>query len=190
MKKVYDKIANDTLEHFDNVTGYLFSESYADLCMILLFDLKPENYTALFAEGIQDSALEAARFIAVARALHLEGVWKNIAPKADCDETGKSWPEKLEINISLCLNDDQEVNYKRQLEKSSYKFNLLLLSYLIEYLRECIKSIEEQFKTSQNAKKITQLRTNYSQTNPDKSALQALETILRMENENLKLDNI
>ena len=141
--------------------SYFFSETFADLQMIMLFQMDWRKYCALMKRK-EDVALTEdcpLRMLAVAKALVSERVWS----AKDVKDAGKEF-YATENAIRLEIT----VNYE-ELDKSG--FNPILLYYLIEYLKHCVQAIKPFFEMPGIREQVEKLRDLHSVLSDETSIL-------------------
>lgn len=145
---------------------YMFSETFADLQAILLFNMTWEDYCRL----LLDKSLKDAppRMLAVAKTLREAGpdVWPEAWPE-DWPEM-HSWKEK-EIRLppgfqedSLFSNMDKAILLdpeENSAELQDLGFSPNLEYYLVKYLRECAKAIRRNLLSEEKRALIGELLT-------------------------------
>lgn len=169
---------------YRNVTSYLFSESYADVCMVLLYDMTPEEYLKLFIHGRKNDAAELARFRAVVRAMRRRGLWtEKDVPPADEDDKD-AWKKTLHMILSYSLKSAWREEYTAEIIRAGYRLDLVLQSVLTEYLEGCVDALRERF-AGEKAAELKALQRIYRSVDPDSSAYHAVVAIRKLEQERL-----
>lgn len=145
---------------------YMFSEAFADLQMILLFDLSWDDYCALLMQdGERLPARDCPpRMLAVARALAASGLWKaeNIRTEWCADERLRT----VGRAVRLSLPEEADV-----LQALGFEADLTV--YLSEYLRLCCERIRAFLEKKRDA--VEELREIHGLLNRD-SPVYELET--------------
>ena len=117
-----------------NITAhiaYMFSETFADLQTILLFDMNMEDYYRLLLEGRQDAPYDALpRMTAVARALLCRGLWDE--EQAALREDGEA---------ACTLRKAVGLEESRIVDLQEYGISPNLVYYLTGYLSECVDAV-------------------------------------------------
>lgn len=166
------------------VTSYLFGEAYADVCMVLLYEMTPEEYLKLFIHGRKNDATELARFRAVVRAMRKRGLWtEKVAPTLDNDGED-AWKKTLHMVVSYSLKNTWQEEYTAEIIRAGYRLDLVLQSVLTEYLEGCIDELIKRF-TGEKKAEIEMLQHIYQSVDPDNSAYHAVVTIRELEQEQL-----
>lgn len=141
---------------------YMFSESFADLQMILLFNLSWEDYRALLMPD--ESQLSAAdcppRMLVVAKALVSMGKWQvESVQTTKYAEVDKSFGFIGEA-VSLDLFPD---NSRRAADRAAARlqdmgFEPSFIFYLSEYLKACGQEIEKSLQREEKTELVKELR--------------------------------
>lgn len=170
-----ERVASD----FDSLVGYLFSEAYADLCMVLLFGLGPEDYLRLFIRNGEQSDTEILRLISVARAMRRSRLWAPLHKRPPAGTEKNSWEWRFWHALEMTLNQDET---KLGLLCKEEEYNLLLITFLTEYIASCAEKLchfwEER---SEYTEKVRELQTIYKEMQPGVSAKRAIEQIAKLE---------
>ncbi len=168
---------------YRDVTKYLFGEAYADVCMVLLYEMTPEEYLELFIQGRKNDAAELARFRAVVRAMRIRGLWTGEAASL-ADEDEDEWKKTLHMVLSYSLENEWREEYTAEIIRAGYRLDLVLQSVLTEYLDGCIDALRERF-TGEKAAELETLQRIYRSIDPDSSAYHAVVAIRELEREQL-----
>lgn len=151
---------------FSRMSEY-FSETFADLQMILLFKMTWQDYYTQLMQ--QDQSLVSdcpLRMIAVAKALVASNVWRSDEIK------GLNEPY---TNLEKAVNLDILENAK---ELDDWGYNSVLLFYLSTYLGHCVKAIQRSFAVPEIKMKVDELRSIHKALS-DQTPILALESELR-----------
>jgi len=164
---------------FYPLVGYLFSEAYADLCMVLLFGLEPEDYLRLFIKSTGRSDTEVLRLVSVARAMRRKGFWAPLRKRKPANMEKGSWEWKFWHALEMTLNED-----KRKLgvlcEEEHY--SLLLITFLVEYIESCAEKLNSFWAEHPDyAEKVKEIQAVYNGMQPGVSAKRAIEQISKLE---------
>ena len=141
---------------------YMFSEAFADLQMILLFNLSWEDYRALLM--LDESQLCAAdcppRMLAVARALVAMGRWQTESIKTTkYAEVDKSFGFIGEaVSLDLFSSGSKEAVDKAAEQLQNMGFAPDLIFYLSEYLKVCGQEIEDSLQKEKKKELVKELR--------------------------------
>lgn len=142
---------------------YMFSEAFADLQMILLFNLDWRDYQALF---MQDEAHLSAedcppRMLAVAKTLVGMGKWQaesiQTAKYAKADRSFGYIGDAVALNLSPANTKDLMDADARRLQSMGFETDIIF--YLSKYLKECYKKIELTFQKAEKEAIVKELRT-------------------------------
>ena len=164
------------------VSSYLFGESYADICMALLYDITPGEYLKLFVHGKKNDASELARFRAVVRAMRDWELWteKDVPPiDEDCAD---AWKRTLHMVLSYSLEKTWREEYTEEIIQAGYRLDLVLQNLLTEYLIDCIGELWKMF-TSDKKAALESLQRLYRSVDPDSSVYRTVATIRELEKE-------
>ena len=170
-------------KYFEEFIGYLFSETYADLAMIMLFDMCPDDYLRVFSSslknlpyrsGEKEDIIELTRFMAV--------FWStcNSTCPFKIQNYEDSWSKQM-VQAALAITADND-NLHRFCEKESIDYFLLTL--LKDYLFDCSSMLKQQFEAS-NAH-ISKIRETYRMLNKPSTTQEYLLHIRSMETEYLE----
>lgn len=142
---------------------YMFREAFADLQMILLFNLNWEDYQALF---LQDEGLLSAedcppRMLAVARALVSAGKWQaDSVQTAGYAKAGNSFAGIGEaVTLNLCPNSSRDEADAGSKRLQAMDFETDIIFYLSEYLKVCCQEIDKSLGQAEKAPLVKELRT-------------------------------
>lgn len=173
--------------NFKDVTSYLFSESYADICMLLLYDMPPKDYLDLFVNGRKNDAAELARFRAVVRAMRKKNQWvkQDVPRKNNCKD---KWEMTLHLILSLSLEEEWTEEYTKRINRTGHPIDWVLQSVLTEYLEQCIEALQNHFSQFNKATELEELRRIYQSVDPDSSACDAVVIIRELEQKQLYID--
>lgn len=164
---------------FDTLVGYLFSEAYADLCMVLLFGLGPEDYLRLFTGSKERSDTEILRLISVARAMRRNCLWAPLKKRTPAGMEKDSWEWELWRALEMTLHQDEK---KLGLLCREEEYNLLLITFLTEYIASCAERLCNFWEERpEYMEKVRELQTIYNEMQPGVSAKRAIEQITRLE---------
>lgn len=144
---------------------YMFSEAFADLQMILLFNLKWEDYRALLMPD--ESHLCAAdcppRMLAVAKALVDMGRWQaesiQTAKYAEVDASFGAIGETVSLNL-FPIGSAEEVDKVNEAAERLDKmgFDPDFIFYLSEYLKVCGREIEAFLQKEKKVELVEELQ--------------------------------
>lgn len=140
---------------------YMFSEAFADLQMILLFNLRWEDYRALLM--LDELHLCAAdcppRMLAVARALVAIDKWKvesiQTAKYAEVDASFGFIGEAVSLDLHSVGSAAADEAAER-LQKMGFDPDFIF--YLSEYLKVCAQEIEASLQSKKKVELIEELR--------------------------------
>lgn len=166
---------------FYTLVGYLFSEAYADLCMVLLFGLGPEDYLHLFAKGNERSNTEILRLISVARAMRRNGFWdwRSMSKRKPANVERGSWEWKFWHALKMTLDEDAG---KLGVLCEEEKYSLLLITFLVEYIGSCAVKLNAFWtEHPEYEEKVKEIRTIYNEMQPGVSAKRAIKQIADLE---------
>lgn len=168
------------LQDFWENTGYLFSEAYADIAMILIFDMSAQEYAALFIDGKKNDKLEETRFIAVVRAIKKckEQPWKDGTHRGVRHTWGAAeheWGEKIQKLMSACLGKN-ESRLEKIVEEDC--LDAVQIFFLSDYLQSCITELRKMLDGNPDTKSLQKL---YRTIDFDRSLQAALSEIMKME---------
>ncbi len=154
---------NKLRETFDDVTGYVFYEAYADVCMALLYEMDLPTYEDIFLHSLREHAKSwkyndgniadkamLTRYCAVLGVFQSRGTWRK-NDTISIDDYQIEW-EKIIHNASSHLDD--VMGYANEM-----KLDGLLLVQATEYLKCCAKKWDELML--QKSDKLEQLRSWY-----------------------------
>lgn len=165
----------EVIGEFHKNTGYLFSEAYADIAMLILFNMEAPDYAKLFVEGEKDDRLEKMRFIAVVRTMKNEGMWnENSINGKESDQSG--WGREVTALLEASLSEDGN-RLKETLQMK--QLDALLISYLVSYLACCVKKLRDLVE--QNYMIVSSLRATYDAVDLNRSAKESLAAIMKRE---------
>ena len=184
----YWPIYTDKVE-FKEYVGYLFSESYADLAMVMLFDMKVKDYIRVFARGMRgmkypgeevEDATELTRFIAVVRTIAKKNGGKEERWFTEAEEGEENWNRTLKVVAKLVTGNKLHALYKFCVEK---KINVAYVAYLIEYLEECFDALTVQLHAEDGkyTDVVNKLQKIYKTVNRPSSILIQLNEIRDLE---------
>lgn len=168
------------LKEFRDNQGYLFSEAYADIAMIVLFAMDAGEYARLFIQGKKDDPIEATRLIAVMRTLKGRPGWDEDSEPVPCG--GAGWEGKIAAYTSASLSRNAS-SLKSIL--SEERLDAVLISFLVPYLKRCVSGLEALVNREGKRKEVEQLRKAYREVDLDKSAQKSLAAIMKMEAEEI-----
>lgn len=164
---------------FYTLVGYLFSEAYADLCMILLFGLDPEDYLRLFAKSNERSNTEIMRLISVARAMQRKKFWDPLRKRKPANVKKDSWEWKSWHALEMTLNEDKS---KLGVLCKEEKYSLLLITFLVEYIESCAAKLNSFWaEHPEYEEKVRDIQKIYNEMQPGVSAKRAIEQIAKLE---------
>lgn len=138
---------------------YMFSEAFADLQMILLFNLSWKDYQALF---LQDKARLSAqdcppRMLAVTKALVNAGKWTaDSVLTAELPDSLRHFGKAVSLNLCPSQNVAEADASARFLQRSGFETDIIF--YLSEYLKVCCDGIESVFQKPEKAERVKELR--------------------------------
>lgn len=155
----FDKVKKE----FNNQIEYLFSECYADISMIMMYEMQPDSFANLYIHGRPYDATEFARFRAVARALYKAGIWGDDDRPLSLEvfySEDSDWESHIKTLCKLCVQESWKPEYTEAINRC-YKVDWPLQYTLQDYLSECIvvqknvlrenkeqvKNVRERFKT-------------------------------------------
>ena len=175
-----------TVKKFENYVGYLFSEAYADLAMVILFQMPLKDYIRVSERGIkqltfrnqcQEDSIELIRFLAVVRAVR--STHKPVkrppgwaVPKEEVPE-GDTWGAVLQRSVRLSFPAEFTDFCK------SKDIDITLLILLVNHLRECFLRLSKNFAQQEAA--VEQVRRIYRSIGRSRTTLSQLTEIRRME---------
>lgn len=165
--------------------AYVFSEAYADLCMVLLFDMESRAYLNLMAAGKTRDAQELIRYVAVVNAMAAAGKWPKPeeAPEAE-DADGDEWRALLnQFRAAILSGEDGLWDQAVKAAGEARALDNMILSFLTPYLAACLEAVESQLREKKTP--LEELRACYREVDPDSSARKALGRIMRMEKDRL-----
>lgn len=164
---------------FDPLVGYLFTEVYADLCMVLLFGLGPEDYLRLFTKSKERSDTEILRLISVARAMRRKGLWAPLGKRKPAAVKKGSWEWKFWHALEMTLSEDEkELGVLCEEEE----YSLLLITFLVEYIESCATKLKSFWEERpEYAKKVKEIQTIYNEMQPGVSVKRTIEQIVKLE---------
>lgn len=165
--------------------AYLFSEAYADLCMVLLFDMESRAYLNLMAASKTRDAQELIRYVAVVDAMAAAGKWPKPEEAAEPEEAdGDPWRALLkQFRAAILSREDGLWEQAVEAAGEAGAPDNMILSFLTPYLDACLKVVESQLREKKTP--LEELRTCYREVDPDSSARKALGRIMQMEKERL-----
>lgn len=141
---------------------YMFSEAFADLQMILLFNLDWEDYQTLFMQDETHLSAEDCppRLLAVAKALVGVGKWRaesiQTTKYAETDRSFGYIGDAVALNISPTNTEDLMNADSRRLQSMGFETDIIF--YLSEYLKECYKKIKAAFQETEKETLVKELR--------------------------------
>ena len=141
--------------------SYYFSETFADLQMILLFEMDWRGYCELMRRE-EDITLIAdcpLRMLAVAKALVSEQLWTTKSIKGGGAEF-KTAEDAAKLDLA-----------KKYEELDANGFSPVLLYYLCEYLKCCIQVLKATFKEPTVQPQVQKLRKLHFALSDDQSAM-------------------
>ena len=172
---------------FDNVIKYLFSESYADLKMILLFNMTPTEYRSIFEKGLakknyqanSSDRTELMRYFSVGRTLCKFGKWAlsddKEAQNFQARPVGASYTfGDILVYASAAMYNLESGNLLHQFV-DDIKFDEVLVGCLCNYLNACVKKESDFLKQS---KECAMLRKIYRNVLDNTSALDLFKLII------------
>ena len=170
---------SDLIKIFRKKVAYVFKESFADICTILLFNVSSGEYYNLVEKGYpsENPENELVRAMGVSYALLDSGIWnsfESIKNPVISDSAKDSSRLELENCFKLLFQDKEACN--KYLSKN--RRDLVLLDYLVPYLTICVSSITSQFSLNKNVKTI---RDEYDAICNTQSMYQMLKTIREIE---------
>lgn len=141
--------------------SYFFSETFADLQMILLFEMDWHKYCSLMKreEDIKLTQDCPLRMLAVAKTLVSERVWA----AEDITDGGEEF-----VTTEDAVKMDIAENY---VDLDKMGFNPILLHYLFEYLKCCVGVIELFFRKPKIAGQVKKLRKLHAALSNETSIL-------------------
>lgn len=155
---------------------YQFSETFADLQAILLFNMTWEDYCRLLIDADLDDA--PPRMLAVARTLKEAGtdVWTENWPEGW--PKMQSWkdvdiqipPDLIEYSAFSCIEKAVTLDPRKDsVELQQLGFSPILIAYLVEYLTECAKVIRHSLLSEGKQTLVKELLTIHQSFNADVS---------------------
>lgn len=141
---------------------YMFREAFADLQMILLFNLEWADYQALFLseEGRLSAGDCPPRMLAVARALVSTGKWRADSIRtAGHTEAGRSFcgiGEAVLLELSPDGSGDEADAGSKRLQDMDFETDIIF--YLSEYLKVCCAEIQEALGKEEKTRLVGELR--------------------------------
>lgn len=154
---------------------YMFSEAFADLQAVMLFQLTWRQYCAMLRreEDVELIKDLPPRMLAVARAL-LPDIWKD-----DPIDSGQAEMAAIELVLSKDRDPVKSPSYFQGLSISAddnerTNIEVGLLYYLTEYLKCCKIKIESAFKNNEHVKELRRIHKALS----DDSSILKLQQML------------
>ena len=157
--------AQDYWANLEIISNYYY-ETFADLQMILLFDLDWSQYCRLILRESDELVHDAPlRVIAVAKALVEQGIW-DLSSINGTNDKFLSAAALVSCDI-YSFEDFNEQNV-----------DPIVVYYLVKYLKQCIVAIKKNFNNPDTQKKMQALRTMH-QTLADGIPILKLQNELR-----------
>lgn len=150
---------------------YMFSEAFADLQMILLFNLSWQDYQTLF---LQDKTRLSAqdcppRMLAVTRALVSAGKWTvDSVQTFEGPESLSHFGEAVSLNLFPEEHTTEADIGARFLQRAGFETDIIF--YLSEYLKVCCKKIESAFQKPGKVNRVKELRAVHDLLSEKRSA--------------------
>ena len=176
-------------QEFKEYVGYLFSESYADLAMVTLFDMKVGDYVRVFTRGMRgmrfpseavEDATELTRFIAVVRTIAKKKGSQGGRRFTEAEVGEGSWNRTLREVARLVTGNKFRVLYEYCVER---KINVAYMAYLVEYLTECFDALSIQLHAGDGkfTDVVNELQKIYETVDHPSSILTQLDEIRDLE---------
>lgn len=166
-------------------TGYLFSETYADMAMVLLFNLTPTDYFSLFANDKSKKDIlsgnehktELTRVLAVSFALMKKGYWK--LNQIEATENYSSFEKEIYFFVQHYSDGGKLLEIF-----NDYNMDISLITCLMNYLNECMYSLNNNFNSKPSD--LDFLRNAYNKINKE-SSLKSLLDDMRLAEQEFKI---
>lgn len=191
-KRIFEQAVRDCLENwsasidekeFSDYIGYLFTESYADLAMVILFEMSMDEYIHIFSRGMEklgnppnttEDTIEMTRFIAVIRAAaRTQEDWGDTAVGAE----SLKWENGLQGVAEAACNWDILDYCKKS------RIDIILVTCLVKYLVKCGKSLKEHFKGESQRAAIEELHVLHKDIKEPSTFLSRITRIRKQEQE-------
>lgn len=192
-ERIYEMATRNCLENwslsfdaneFSEYIGYLFTESYADLAMVLLFDMSLEEYIHIFSKGMGESdyhsntaedVIEMMRFISVIRSMaQVKDDWNT---NVTVENESKMWDDVLKkIAIPACKWDILDFCQENQIE-------IALLTCLVKYLVKCAKTLKNHFAEESQEAALQMLHELKHEIETQGTILSRIDKIRKQEKE-------
>lgn len=200
-KRMFEQAVRDCLENwsasvdekeFSEYIGYLFTEAYADLAMVMLFKMSMEEYIHIFGRDMAEleyhtdtaeDAIEMTRFIVVVRAAartQKEKDWKKDWGGAAVNEGSLNWEDVLrDVAEAACKWDIDIFDFCQE-----HRIDVILANCLVKYLVECAGALDAHFhKVPQTVEVLQELHAEI------RASSSALSRIVRIREQERKCLN-
>lgn len=150
-KNFYDESSDLSLA-FDSIVGYLFKECYADISMVMLYELNAQEYAELFFDNNKFDDLELARIHAVARVMQKKGVWTFDGKHMEIQPAEAFGSSNCADHITALMYFCLQANWNPEFSNiisNHYAIDWPLQSVLITYLTACTNSLETVLKANE-----------------------------------------
>lgn len=191
-ERMFEKAVRDCLENwpsfvdeeeFSEYISYLFTEAYADLAMVMLFEMSIDEYIHIFSRGIGDleyhsnateDTIEMARFIVVVRTA--ARTQKNWGHAANGGGTMK-WEDVLRgIAKAACEWDILDFCKENRID-------VILATCLVKYLVKCAESLKSNFEMEPQKSAVEVLHILHTEIESPSSILIQIARIRDQERE-------
>lgn len=166
--------------HLNDYVKYIFSEAYADISMIKMFDMNYNDYIMLYFDDSSNtfdsySKGELIRIFCVVCTLHSMKVWEN---KDIRKITHLNDNKNADIiNDGFKALKESENSFLAFLKEN--EFDITLMGLVVTYLKKCVGDMTEHLKAKTS--ELNEIRTLYKDGAEQTSFLTLLEKIRGLE---------